>query len=106
MDLIADEYYRVGMILGADFENVLERIQQVREFAVSFFERYAIKIHLTEIVEVAILAGSTAEDSTLKGYLNRLDHVLKPGVKLVRDRIGQYDFLLSEEVVSDNEAFL
>lgn len=106
MDLIADEYYRVGMTLGAAFENILERIQQVREFEMSFFERYAIKIHFTETAEVAILAGAAAEDCSLSVYLNRLDHVLEPGLKLVRDRTGQHDFLLPDEAVWDTEAFL
>ncbi len=106
MDLIADEYYRVGMTLGAAFENILERIQQVREFEMSFFERYAIKIHFTETAEVAILAGAAAEDCSLSVYLNRLDHVLEPGLKLVRDLTGQQDFLLPDEAVWDTEAFL
>ena len=106
MDLIADEYYRVGMTLGAAFENILERIQQVREFEMSFFERYAIKIHFAETAEVAILAGAAAEDCSLSVYLNRLDHVLEPGLKLVRDRTGQQDFLLPDEAVWDTEAFL
>ncbi len=106
MDLIADEYYRVGMTLGAAFENILERIQQVREFEMSFFERYAIKIHFTETAEVAILAGAAAEDCSLSVYFNRLDHVLEPGLKLVRDRTGQQDFLLPDEAVWDTEAFL
>jgi endopeptidase Clp ATP-binding regulatory subunit ClpX len=106
MDLIADEYYRVGMTLGAAFENILERIQGVREFEVSFFERYGIRIHFTETAEVAILAGVAAEDCTLSTYFNRLDQVLEPGLKLVRDRTGQMDFLLPEEAVLDTEAFL
>ncbi|MBI4799289.1 MAG: AAA family ATPase [Desulfarculus sp.] len=106
MDLIADEYYQVGMTLGTAFENVLERLQQVREFEVSFFERYGIRIRFTEAAEVAILAGAAAEECALSYYLNRLDQVLEPGLKLVRDRTGQYDFLLSDQAVLDTEAFL
>jgi ATP-dependent Clp protease ATP-binding subunit ClpX len=106
MDLIADDYYRTGMSLGAAFDNVIERLFQVREFEVTFFERYGIKIKFSETAEVAILAGAAAEGCGVKLYCQRLSQVLEPGLRLVLDRTGRDEFLLDEDAVLDTEAYL
>ena len=106
MDLIADEYYRAGMTLGAAFDQVLERLDQVRDFEESFFERYQIQINFNEPAEVAILASVAAEQITVELYLQRLSQVLEPGLRLVHDRTGQVSFTLPEEAVLDTESYL
>ncbi len=106
MDLIADEYYRVGMTLGTAFENVLERLEQVRDFEASFFSRYGMRIHFSEPAEVAILAGAAAEGCPVALFCTRLSQVLEPGLRLVRDRTGQDEFDLPEEAVLDTEKYL
>ncbi|MFH1058328.1 MAG: AAA family ATPase [Pseudomonadota bacterium] len=106
MDLIADEYYRVGMTLGAAFEQVLAKLEQVRDFEVSFHERFGLKIRFDETSEVAILAGTAAEGCSIGDYLQRLSHVLEPGLKLVRDRTGAQVFHLPQEAVLDTENYL
>ncbi len=106
MDLIADEYYRVGMSLGAAFEAVLDRLDEVRDFEESFYQRYSLKITFSEAAEVAILAGAAAEGVQVTAYLQRLSQVLEPGLRLARDRTGREDFLLPEQAVLDTEAYL
>ncbi len=106
MDLIADDYYRAGMTLGAAFDNVIERLYAVREFEIAFFERYGIKIKFGEAAEVAILAGAAAEGCGVKLFCQRLSQVLEPGLRLVLDRTGQDEFFLPEEAVLDTEAYL
>lgn len=106
MDLIADEYYRSGMSLGTAFDQVIERLRQVREFEVAFLDRYGIKIKFSEAAEVAILAGAAAEGCGVRDYGQRLSQVLEPGLRLVRDRTGQGEFLLPEEAVYDTEKYL
>ncbi len=106
MDLIADEYYRVGMTLGAAFENVLDRLELMHDFERSFYHRYGIKISFTEPAEVAILAGAAAGDGDVTGYCQGLVPVLEPGLRLVMDRTGQSEFTLPEQAVLDSEAYL
>ncbi|MCF8034803.1 MAG: AAA family ATPase [Desulfarculaceae bacterium] len=106
MDLIADEYYRAGMSLGAAFDRVIERLRQVREFEVAFFDRYGIKIKFNEAAEVAILAGAAAEGCGVQIYCQRLSQVLEPGLRLVKDRTGRTDFLLPEDAVFDTDRYL
>ncbi|MFZ5586681.1 MAG: AAA family ATPase [Thermodesulfobacteriota bacterium] len=106
MDLIADEYYRVGMTLGAAFEQVLAKLEQVRDFEVAFHERFGLKIRFDETAEVAILAGTAVEECSVGDYLQRLSHVLEPGLKLARDRTGLHTFHLPQEAVLDTENYL
>jgi ATP-dependent Clp protease ATP-binding subunit ClpX len=106
MDLIADEYYRVGMTLGAAFDVVLDRLDEIRDFEESFFQRYSLKITFTEAAEVAILASAAAEGVQVITYLQRLSQVLEPGLRLARDRTGREEFLLPENAVLDTDAYL
>ena len=106
MDLIADEYYRVGMTLGAAFDVVLNRLDEIHDFEESFFQRYSLKITFTEAAEVAILASAAAEVVQVGTYLQRLSQVLEPGLRLARDRTGREEFVLPEEAVFDTDAYL
>jgi endopeptidase Clp ATP-binding regulatory subunit ClpX len=106
MDLIADEYYRVGMTLGAAFDVVLDRIEEVRDFEESFYQRYSLRISFTEAAEVAILAGAAAEGLDVTEHLSRLSQVLEPGLRLARDRTGRETFQLPEQAVLDTESYL
>ena len=106
MDLIADEYYRAGMSLGAAFDTIIERLRRVKEFEVAFFDRYGIKIKFSEAAEVAILAGAAAEGCGVQLYCSRLSQVLEPGLRLVKDRTGRAEFMLPEDAVFDTERYL
>jgi hypothetical protein len=106
MDLIADEYYRVGMTLGTAFDVVLDRLDEIRDFEESFFQRYSLRISFTEAAEVAILASAAAEGTKVVAYLQRLSQILEPGLRLARDRTGREAFVLPEEAVFDTDAYL
>ena len=106
MDLIADEYYRAGMTLGAAFDNVLDRLDQVRAFEQDFLQRYQIQISFNEPAQVAILASVAAEATSVKIFLHNLSQVLEPGLRLVHDRTGQIKFDLPEQAVLDTESYL
>jgi len=106
MDLIADEYYRAGMSLGAAFDAVLDRLDQVRDFEASFYQRYSLGIRFTEAAEVAILAGAAAQQAPVDEHLARLSQVLEPGLRLARDRTGKEHFELPEKAVLDTEEYL
>ena len=42
----------------------------------------------------------------MRDYGQRLSQVLEPGLRLVRERTGQGEFLLPEEAVYDTEKYL
>ena len=106
MDLIADEYYRTGMTLGAAFERILDRLDDLRLFEDGFYERYNLEIHFSEPAEVGVLAGAAKEGVDVETFLSRLSQVLEPGLRLVRERTGKVFFELPLEAVSDTEPYL
>ncbi len=106
MALIADEFYRVGMSMETAFRNVLGRLEQVRDFAVGFGEKYGITISFSEDAEVAILAGAAAEGIDLSTYLMRLSAVLEPGLTLARDRTGIIHYNLPSQAIVDTDGYL
>lgn len=106
MALIADEFYRVGMGMETAFRNVLNRLDQVRDFAVGFGEKYGITITFSEDAQVAMLAGAAAEDIDLSTYLQRFSAVLEPGLTLARDRTGITAYDLSSLAVVDTDGYL
>lgn len=106
MALIADEFYRVGMSMEIAFRNVLDRLRQVRDFALGFGEKYGITISFSEDARVAILAGAAAEGVAVDEYLKRLSAVLEPGLKLARDRTGIDAYELPREAIFDTDAYL
>lgn len=106
MALIADEFYRVGMSMETAFRNVLDRLDQVRDFAVGFGEKYGITISFTEDAQVALLAGAAAEGIDVGTYLQRFSAVLEPGLTLARDRTGIAAYELPSLAVVDTDGYL
>ena len=106
MDLIADEYYRTGMSLGTAFDNVLERLGQIREFEKGFYDRFSLEIHFSEAAESALLSGAAAQGLEVPLACQRLGQILEPGLRLIRDRVGISEFVLPEEAVTDTDNYL
>jgi ATP-dependent Clp protease ATP-binding subunit ClpX len=106
MDLIADEYYRAGMTMGAAFDRVLDKLGEVRRFEDNFYQRYSLEISFGEPAEVAVLRLAAQESAEVTDYLWRLAQILEPGLRLMRERIGQSSFELPAEAVMRTEDYL
>lgn len=106
MDLIADEYYRAAMSLGAAFERVILRLEQIRDYEATFFDRYGIKITLSPEAESLVISNAAEEGLSVPRYCHKLSHILEPGLKLVQDKTGRAEFLLAERSIEDTEAWL
>lgn len=106
MALIADEFHRVGLSMERAFRNVLDRLDQVRDFALGFSQKYGITISFSEDARVAILAGAAAEGVAVDEYLKRLSTILEPGLKLARDRTGVDAYELPRQAIFDTDAYL
>ena len=106
MDLIADEYYRTGMTLGAAFERVLQRLDDLRRFEDNFYQRYNLEIRFSEPAQVAALHMAAQENGDVTSYLWRLSQILEPGLRLVRDRTGKSSFELPAQAVTRSEDYL
>jgi endopeptidase Clp ATP-binding regulatory subunit ClpX len=106
MDLIADEYYRVGMTLGLAYDNVLGQLKEITIFENKFYERYNFEINFDPEAKSALVTKAAREGWTVTAYCQRLAQVLEPALRLVRDRTGVAHFNLPIAAVQDTETYL
>ena len=106
MDLIANEYYRVGMTLGLAYANVLGQLKEITIFENKFYERYNFEINFDHEAKSALITRAAREGWTVTAYCQRLAQVLEPALRLVRDRTGVAHFDLPPAAVEDTETYL
>lgn len=106
IDLIARRMVDKGFDVNTVFEEVVEVQRQVEEFERDFQMRNGIQLQfeteaLDRIIEMAL------EENT-RGQLicSRLLKDYEHGMKLIRDRIGHKEFVITREAIDDPEGYL
>lgn len=106
IDLIARRMVDKGFDMNTVFEEVVEVQRQVEEFERDFQVRNGIQLQfeteaLDRIIEMAL------EENT-RGQLicSRLLKDYEHGMKLIRDRIGHKEFVITREAIDDPEGYL
>ncbi len=106
IDLIARRMVDKGFDVNTVFEEVVEVERQVEEFERNFQVRNGIQLQfeteaLDRIIEMAL------EENT-RGQLicSRLLKDYEHGMKLIRDRIGHKEFVITREAIDDPEGYL
>jgi hypothetical protein len=106
IDLIANRMIEKGYDVNTVFEEVVEVQRQVEEFERDFRRRHGIHLRFSpeaidRIVEVAL-----EEDGKGIAVCSRLLKDYEHGMKLIRDKIGQKEFVITKEAVDDPEGYL
>ena len=106
IDLIAHRMVEKGYDLNTVFEEVVEIQHQIEEFEKGFQRRHGIFLHFNEeamnrITEIA-LEGDGKGTVICARLLKDYEH----GLKLIRDRIGQREFVITQEAVDHPEVYL
>ena len=106
IDLIANRMMEKGYDVNTVFEEVVEVQRQVEEFERDFRRRHGIHLRFSpeaidRIVEVAL-----EEDGKGIAVCSRLLKDYEHGMKLIRDKIGQKEFVITKEAVDDPEGYL
>jgi endopeptidase Clp ATP-binding regulatory subunit ClpX len=106
IDLIAQRMVDKGYDVNTVFEEVVEVQRQVEEFERDFQRRNNIQLQfdtkaVDRIIEMAL-------EGNAKGQLicSRLLKDYEHGIKLIRDRIGWKEFIITQEAIDDPEGYL
>ncbi len=106
IDLIARRMVEKGYDVNTVFEEVVEVQRQVEEFEKDFYVRNGIQLQfeteaLNRIIEMAL-------EENMRGQLicSRLLKDYEHGMKLIRDRIGHKEFVITREAIEDPEGYL
>jgi ATP-dependent Clp protease ATP-binding subunit ClpX len=106
VDLIADKVMDQGFDIDSVYEEVLTIERQIRDYEESFHKKHGIEIEFDEkaiarLTHLALKEGTSAE-AICRGLTENFEH----GFKLIRDRTGQFQFVLTEEAVDDPQGYL
>jgi endopeptidase Clp ATP-binding regulatory subunit ClpX len=106
VDLIAEEYYRVGMSLGTAFESIISRLRDVEDLEFKFYENNGIRITFDPEAQAALINGAAAAGESVRKFWLPVARMLEDGLKLVQSRSGISQFLLPAESVTNTEVFI
>ncbi|RPJ08789.1 MAG: AAA family ATPase [Deltaproteobacteria bacterium] len=106
IDLIANRMVEKGLDVNAVFEEVMEIQRQTEEFERSFHRRHGISLRFDEGALHRITEIALEEDEKGTAVCSRMMKDYEHGLKLVRDRIGQREFVVTREAVDHPEIYL
>jgi hypothetical protein len=106
IDLIADRMAEKGSDLNTVFEEVVEIQRQVEEFEKAFQRRHGIFLQFNEEAMNRITEIALEEDGKGTTLCARMLKDYEHGLKLIRDRTGQREFVITREAVDHPEVFL
>ena len=106
VDLIAQRIIEKGHDVNTVFEEVAEVLRQVEELERDFDRKHGIRLHFEEEAVDRITAIALDEDGKGAALCSRLFKDYEHGLKLIRDKIGQKEFVLPKEAVDNPEGYL
>lgn len=104
--LIVDRMIEKGYDVNTVFEEVVEIQRIVEDFEKDFYRKNGISIRFSNDGVDRITEIALEEDGKGLGICERLSKEYEHGFKLVRDRVGQREFILTREAVDDPESYL
>jgi len=106
IDLIADRMIDKGYDVNTVIEEVVEVQRQVEDYEKDFHRRNGIRLHFSDDAVDRITELALEEDGKGFAICSRLLKDYEHGMKLIRDRMGHREFILTREAVEDPEGYL
>ena len=106
IDLIVNRMIEKGYDFNTVFEEVVEVQQRVDEFERDFQRRNGIYLQCSEEAIGRITELAMEEDGKGAAVCSRLLKDYEHGMKLIRDKIGRKEFIITKEAVDDPEGYL
>jgi ATP-dependent Clp protease ATP-binding subunit ClpX len=106
IDLIAQRMVEKGYDVNTVFEEVVEIQHQIEEFEKGFQRRHGIFLRFNEEAMNRVTEMAFEGDGKGTTICSRLLKDYEHGLKLIRDRIGQREFVMTREAVDHPEIYL
>jgi ATP-dependent Clp protease ATP-binding subunit ClpX len=106
IDLIANRMIEKGYDVNTVFEEVVEVQRQVEEFERDFQRRHGINLQFSNEAIDRITEIALEEDGKGIAVCSRLLKDYEHGMKLIRDKIGRKEFVITKEAVDNPEGYL
>lgn len=106
IDLIVNRMVEKGYDVNTVCEEVVEVQRQVEEFGREFYRRNGIRLRFDEMAMNRIIEMSLNEGVRGEVICSRLLKDYEHGIKLIRDKLGRREFLITQEAIEDPEGYL
>jgi len=106
IDLIVNRMIEKGYDVNTAFEEVVEVQRQVDEFERNFQRRNGINLRFSEEAIGRITELAMEEDGKGTAICSKLLKDYEHGMKLIRDKIGRKEFIITKDAVDDPEGYL
>jgi endopeptidase Clp ATP-binding regulatory subunit ClpX len=106
VDLVVDYVVRRGADLQQAFEEMVRAYKTIRYHEKRFFDRCDLRITFDDGALDRILERVFQEGIHLRRFLEELLETYEHGLRLIHEKIGQDEFILTREAVENPEAYL
>ena len=106
IDLIVNRMVEKGFDVNTVFEEVAEVQRQTEDFERDFRRRNGIQLQFSEEAMNRITEIALDDHGKGEAVCSRLLKDYEHGMKLIRDRMGRKEFILTKEAIDDPEGYL
>jgi ATP-dependent Clp protease ATP-binding subunit ClpX len=106
IDLIANEVIHKALDIQSVYEEAVKIASEVRRYEDQFNERHGVEIEFDDDAVDRIIELVLDESADVSAICDRFSHHYEHGLKLIRDKTGMQQFVLTREAVDEPEAFL
>ncbi|MBI4619602.1 MAG: AAA family ATPase [Desulfobacterales bacterium] len=106
IDLIVDRAIDKRMDINAILEKVLLTIGKIKEFEEEFLNKHSFKITFSDEASDKIAKNSIESSREVFDACTEILKNYEHGIKLIKEKTGANEFLITEEAVNDPEGYL
>jgi ATP-dependent protease Clp ATPase subunit len=106
IDLIASQVISKALDIQSVYEETAKIADQVHAYERQFARRHSIQIEFDEEAVDRIIELVLDEAAEVSAICNRFSQHYEHGLKLIRDKTGMQEFVLTREAVDEPEDFL
>jgi len=106
IDLIVDRAIDKRVDINAILEEVLLTIRKVKEFEEQFLNKHSFKITFSDEASDKIAKNSIESSKEVFDVCTEILKNYEHGVKLIKEKTGANELLITEEAVDDPEGYL
>jgi endopeptidase Clp ATP-binding regulatory subunit ClpX len=104
--IIANRMIEKGYDVNTVIEEVVDIQRIVEDFEKDFYRKHGISLRFSNEAIDRVTEIALEEDGKGIGICSRLSKDYEHGFKLIRDRIGQREFILTREAIDNPETYL
>jgi endopeptidase Clp ATP-binding regulatory subunit ClpX len=106
IDLVVTWHLRSGIELEELFQELVTMIAEVRRFEADFLTKHQIRLFFADDAVDEILHRAVAEGTNAETVCRRVSRDYDYALKLVMDKIGQREFTITKDAITDPETFI